>query len=126
MNYGSLKKLCLGSLLMIVISALFLSTDMVSNASSQQVADDSKMQELRARQVGSVPELVTHDAYLGELPSSEELVMVISFQTRNEEELQRLNQELYDPSSPNYHKWITTEEFGERFGRSEAEFVRAI
>src|SRR5207245_981382 len=111
MNYASLKKFFLGSLLMIVISTLFLSTDMVSNASSHQVANDSKMQELRGRQVGAVPELVTPDAYLGELPSSEELVMMISFQNRNEEELQRLNQELYDPSSPNYHKWITPEEF---------------
>jgi uncharacterized protein (TIGR03437 family) len=32
--------------------------------------------------------------------------------------LDRFLKELQDPSSPNFHKWLTPEEFGERFGAS--------
>jgi subtilase family serine protease len=37
-------------------------------------------------------------------------------------ELNTLLQELQDPSSPNYHQWITPEEFGDRFGLNSAAF----
>jgi subtilase family serine protease len=38
--------------------------------------------------------------------------------------LKELLAEQQDPSSPNYHKWLTPEQFGERFGLSNADIAR--
>lgn len=38
--------------------------------------------------------------------------------------LDRLLAEQQDPSSPNFHKWLTPEQFGERFGASQGEVDR--
>lgn len=38
--------------------------------------------------------------------------------------LERLLAEQQDPASPNYHHWLTPEEYGERFGVSEADLMR--
>jgi subtilase family serine protease len=35
--------------------------------------------------------------------------------------LERLLEEQSDPASPNYHRWLTPEEFGDQFGASEAD-----
>src|SRR5262249_37490767 len=97
-----------------------------TEATSQPQGRDSEMRQLKERQIGAVPMLATAEAYLGELPSSEMLTMAISFEANDEAGLQRLIDELYDPASPRFHKWITPEEFGERFGRSKAEFDQAV
>jgi len=33
--------------------------------------------------------------------------------------------ELHDPNSPNFHKWLTAAEFGQRFGAAESD-IRAV
>jgi uncharacterized protein (TIGR03437 family) len=38
--------------------------------------------------------------------------------------LDRLLEELQDPSSPNYHHWLTPEEFGARFGASATDIAQ--
>jgi subtilase family serine protease len=38
--------------------------------------------------------------------------------------LKQLLAEQQDPSSPNYHKWLTPEQFGQRFGLSSADIVK--
>ena len=45
---------------------------------------------------------------------------------KNEDELNDLLQELYDPESPEYHQYLTVEEFTERFGASEADYAAVI
>ena len=40
---------------------------------------------------------------------------------QQEQALQKLIAELYDPSSPNYHKWLTSHEFGQLFGPSRQD-----
>jgi subtilase family serine protease len=79
----------------------------------------------RVRNVGEVPNQVATSAYLGSLPPDKEIRMLISFQPRNQVELNQLEADLYNPSSPRYHQWLTAEEFGKRFGRSEEEFKMA-
>ena len=37
--------------------------------------------------------------------------------------LEKLLREQQDPTSPNYHRWLTPEEFGERFGMSENDLA---
>ncbi len=41
----------------------------------------------------------------------------------DDEALDELTKELYDPASLNYHRWITPEEFGERFGASPGDIA---
>ncbi len=38
------------------------------------------------------------------------------------EELKRLLQDIYDPASPNFHHYITPQEFAQRFGPAEADY----
>jgi uncharacterized protein (TIGR03437 family) len=40
--------------------------------------------------------------------------------------LDRLLVEIQDPASPNYHQWLTPEEFGQRFGASATDIARII
>jgi hypothetical protein len=39
-------------------------------------------------------------------------------------ELERLLDEQQDPSSPLYHSWLTPEEYGDRFGLSQGDFMK--
>ena len=41
---------------------------------------------------------------------------------RNEQELDALLQQLYDPASPNYHRYLTPEEFTQRFWPTENDY----
>ena len=38
-----------------------------------------------------------------------------------EKELQQFIDELHDPASPNFHKWLTAQQFGERFGPAQQD-----
>jgi len=49
--------------------------------------------------------------------------MVFSPSAQQQAALDQLLAEQQDPSSPNYHKWLTPEEFGNRFGLAEADIV---
>ncbi|MBZ5534925.1 MAG: hypothetical protein LAO31_03135 [Acidobacteriia bacterium] len=52
--------------------------------------------------------------------------MMFAFQLQNQQDLERLLQEQQDPQSPNYHRWLTPEEFGSRFGVPQAQYQRAV
>ena len=60
---------------------------------------------------GEVPQLVLNSQKLSKIKNSERLNLTISFKSSQEKEVRRLITELYDPTSPNYHKWISPEEF---------------
>lgn len=59
-------------------------------------------------------------------PKLEMKSMMFAFQLQNPQDLERLLQEQQDPGSPNYHRWLTPEEFGNRFGVSQEEYQRAV
>ena len=75
---------------------------------------------------GRVPDLVLKSHKIAQLKTSQPLNLVIAFEVPKEQELRKLITELYDPNSTNYHKWLSPEDFGSRFGRSEAEINTAI
>jgi pseudomonalisin len=52
--------------------------------------------------------------------------MMFAFHLQNQQELDRLLLEQQDPRSPNYHRWLTPEEFGSRFGVPQEEYQRAV
>ena len=67
---------------------------------------------------GHIPRAVTelHLQPVGQLSGSTNLYLAIGLPLRNQEELNNLLQQIYDPASPNYHHYLTPEQFTERFG----------
>jgi len=61
---------------------------------------------------------------VGFLPSTQSLNLIIHLPVRNQYELTRLIDRLSDPTSPDYRHWLSVAEFSERFGRTEAEYIR--
>ena len=54
------------------------------------------------------------------------LTLAIGLPVRNSAELQDLLRQLYDPQSPNFHRFLQPHEFAARFGPSEADYQAAI
>ncbi|MGO9022366.1 MAG: protease pro-enzyme activation domain-containing protein [Syntrophobacteraceae bacterium] len=50
-------------------------------------------------------------------------ILLLKIATEKQAKLDRLVAEQQDPSSPNFHHWLTPEEFGKRFGRSPEEIA---
>ena len=82
----------------------------------------AEMQTLR----GHVPAAVANLAAVGSLPASQRLNLAIGLPLRNKEALTNLLHELYDPASPNYRRFVTTEQFTERFGPSKEDYQAVI
>jgi hypothetical protein len=49
----------------------------------------------------------------------------VTFRLRNREALSKLLQEVQDPASPRYHRWLTSQQFEAQFGRTPEE-VNAV
>ncbi len=64
--------------------------------------------------------------YLGNLSSAQTLRLTITLPLHNQDELDQLIQNLYDPSSPSYHKFLTVDQFTAEFGPTEQEYDSAI
>jgi subtilase family serine protease len=81
--------------------------------------------EQRPLMTSHVPEAVsTRIAPLvGHLPSAQRLGLAISLPLRNQAQLNDLLRQLYDPQSPSFHKYLSVQEFTERFGPTEADYA---
>src|SRR5262249_51483186 len=77
------------------------------------------------RQIGLVPKELATSAFLGAMAPDQQVRMLISFNIRDHEGLNRLLADIYDPSSPEFHHWLTPKQFGKRFGRPQQEFEMA-
>lgn len=60
---------------------------------------------------------------VGQLPSTKRLSLAISLPLRNQAELDDLLQQIYDPQSPNFHHYLSVQEFTSRFGPAEADYA---
>jgi subtilase family serine protease len=63
---------------------------------------------------------------VGRLSPIQSLRLVLVLPHRNQAGLDSLLQELYDPSSPSFRKFLTVEEFTERFGPSREDYDSVI
>ena len=63
---------------------------------------------------------------VGHLPSTQSMRLVLVLPHRNQAALDQLLKDLYDPSSASYHKFLTVEEFTEKFGPSQADYDSVI
>ncbi len=71
---------------------------------------------------GHVPAVVSELAPSGLLPGTNELYLAIGLPLRNEDALDELLVQLYDPASTNFHKFLSSPEFTARFGPTEEDY----
>ena len=88
---------------LLLLSALLLATAHAQAAAPSVVKPGSLSPHLREA------------TDLGPAPLSESHAVVVGLALRNRDDLEAFLQELQDPTSPNYHRFLTQEEFNERF-----------
>jgi uncharacterized repeat protein (TIGR03803 family) len=71
---------------------------------------------------GHVPNTAKQLAPLKRLESTSRLEVSIALPLQNTARLNKLLEEIYDPSSVRYHQYLRPEEFAEQFGPSEADY----
>ena len=71
-----------------------------------------------------VPEAVASGRaqLVGRLPAAQRLSLAISLPLRNENALDDLLQQTYDPQSTNYRHYLSVQEFTERFGPAPEDY----
>ena len=75
---------------------------------------------------GHIPEAVSRLQPIGRMPGTNRLSLAIGLPLRNEAALDSLLQQIYDPASPNFHQYLTPEQFTERFGPTEQDYQAVI
>jgi len=75
-----------------------------------------------------VPEEVASGAapLIGHIPATQHMSLAISLPLRNEAELKDLLQQIYDPQSPSFHKYLSVGDFIARFGPSDSDYLELI
>ena len=72
------------------------------------------------------PAGVTNSAPIRRSSRWARLNLTIGLPLRDREGLTNLLQQLYDPASTNYHRFLTPEQFAERFGPTEADYQAVV
>lgn len=75
---------------------------------------------------GHRPEVVSRLQPLGRLEGLTQLKLSIYLPMHNLEALTNLLEQIYDPASPQYHHYLTPQEFDARFGPTEADYQSLI
>jgi hypothetical protein len=63
---------------------------------------------------------------IARLPSSTNLTLAIGLPLRNQPALAKLLHDLYDPASPSFHHYLTSEQFRDMFGPTEHDYQSLI
>ena len=63
---------------------------------------------------------------LGSASPQQRLKLALQLPLRNQDELTQLLRDLYDPSSPSFHKYLTVSEFTERFAPTAADYKKVV
>ncbi len=71
---------------------------------------------------GHVPSPVAQLTAKGRLPATTQLSLAIGLPLRNQAALDDLLEQIYDPQSASFHKFLTTPEFTARFGPTEQDY----
>jgi subtilase family serine protease len=90
-----------------------------------QPVDDSKLIQLR----GNTHPLALPQYDQGSVPDSlpmDHMFLLLARSPHQEQALQTLIAELQDPSSPNYHKWLSAEELGRNFGPAQQDIDAVV
>ncbi len=87
-------------------------------------AQTTGSQRLRGQQPEAVARF--HLQPTGLLPATNRLHLAIGLPMRNQAALDSLLQQLYDPASPNFRKYLTPEQFAAQFGPTEEDYQALI
>jgi pseudomonalisin len=98
--------------------ALFLILAVSTPLQAEAPADDTSDR----RSAGSVPYDLRSSVRIGSADSDLPMDrMVLVLRSRDPQGLEALLHRQQDPASPDYHRWLTPEEFGRRFGALDAD-----
>src|SRR5215471_1046478 len=75
---------------------------------------------------GHVLPVTAKSQLVGPVPASQTLNLAIALPLRNQDELRTLLEQLYDPASPHYRRFLTPEQFAERFGPTKEDYATII
>jgi subtilase family serine protease len=67
-----------------------------------------------------------HAQAVGRLPGEQQLNLSLTLSLHNEAQLDTLLSQLSDPTSPNYHQFLTVEQFTAQFGPTADDYAKAI
>src|SRR5262245_35675161 len=80
----------------------------------------------RSTLAGHVPPPIANLTPVGSPLATNRLYIAIGLPLRNQTGLHTLIEQLYDPGSTNFHRFLTSAEFTARFGPSEADYQAVI
>ncbi len=63
---------------------------------------------------------------VGRVPTTQSMRLVLVLPLRNQDALDSLLKDLYNPSSPSYRQFLTVEEFTEKFGPSQQDYDAVV
>jgi uncharacterized repeat protein (TIGR01451 family) len=89
---------------------------------SSAVAQQPAMKTLH----GHVPAVVSSLQANGWVAGTNSLDLAIGLPLRNQAALSNLLQQIYDPASPNYHHYLTMDEFTAQFGPTAEDYQKVI
>ena len=75
---------------------------------------------------GHVPDVVSGLTPIRPLPASQKINLCIGLPLRNQDELTELLHNLYDPTCPAYHQFLTPADFMSRFGPTEQDYQAVL
>ncbi len=75
---------------------------------------------------GHIPAGVERLQPIDRLPATRQLSLTIGLPLRNGELLTNLLQQIYDPASTNYHRYLTPEQFAAQFGPTQQDYQAVI
>ncbi len=75
---------------------------------------------------GHVPGGISRLQPIGRLDSSQRLNLAIGLPLRNQAQLTNFLEQLYDRSSPNWHRFLTAEQFTEQFGPTTNDYDAVV
>jgi len=75
---------------------------------------------------GHIPETVSHLQPISRFPGTNRLSLAIGLPLRNQQALDELLRQIYDPASPNFRQYLTPEQFTEQFGPTEQDYQAVI
>ena len=63
---------------------------------------------------------------MGQLSTTQNMSLVITLPLRDQDQLDQLLKDLYDPSSPSYRQFLTVEQFTAQFGPTQSEYDAVV
>ena len=114
---------------LLALSALFVLPQIAAAAEVPTVRLNGQIREgPRAVLAGSMSKRVLTGQDLGQVPANQVIhgvTLVFRRSAAQQADLERLLSAQQDPASPTFHRWLTPESFGQRFGMAEADLRTA-